>query len=240
MNTRNTIITAVLTSMLTSILTFFGLDYLKSRRWSEEDKTEVPLILGLTQAQAESVLRQQGLKLTILERKPNADFSANTVCVQSPPKGKSVPKGSVVTAVISTGQPKAKVPPIIGKPLTSATRLLTQAGFKVGPITKKKHPSLPKDQVMAATPAPGATAKKGATIRLTLSEGVGEIEVPKIRGKYYNSGKKAIIEAGFVVGEVKWRDDLDHDSYIILRQEPKAETKAPKGSKINIWVNRGD
>jgi serine/threonine-protein kinase len=239
MTTRNTIITAALTSVLTTIIVFFGLDYLRSRPWTDGQSTEVPLILGLTQAQAESVLRQQGLKLSILERRPSADFRAGTVSVQVPDKGKKVPKGSVVTAVMSSGQPRAKIPAVVGKPLTKATTLLTGAGFKLGPVKKQENPA-PQNQVIASVPAPGAEHKKGGTVQLTVSAGPGLIEVPKVEGGYYGSAKKKIIEAGFVVGKISWRDSFDYDSYKVLDQDPEPGEKAAKGSAIKLTVNRGE
>lgn len=240
MNTKNTIITAVLTSMLTTIVTFFGLDYLKSRRWSEDEKKEVPLILGLTEAQAESVLRQQGFKLSIIEKKPSPDFQENTISMQSPAKGTEVPAGAVISAVLSTGQPEKSIPIVKGKPLTEATRLLTDAGFKLGTISKKKHQSVPKEHVVEINPPQGSKAEKGATVHITLSKGAGTVGVPKLVGKYYGAAKKEIIEEGFVLGKVSWRDNMGRDSYIILGQSPEPGEDAPKGSKIDITVNRGD
>lgn len=240
MNTRNTIITAILTSILTSIITFFGLDYLKSRRWTETKEKEVPLILGLTEAQAESVLRQQDLKLSVIEKKPSEDFQADTVSVQSPAKGAMLPPGSVVSTVLSTGPPKEVIPDIIGKPLPEVTRLLTEEGFKLGTITKKENPEIPKDHVSVSTPQPGTKTEAGSTVHLVLSAGTGELEVPRLVGKYYSAGRKEIVEAGFVLGRVSWVDNFDRDSFVILRQSPEPGTEAQKGTKIDITVNRGD
>lgn len=238
--TRNTIITAILTSVLTTIIVFFGLDYLKSAEWSKTENTEVPLILGLTQAQAESVLRQEGLKLKVLGKRPSADFKPDTVSVQAPEKGMKVPKGSVVTAVLSSGQPKKSVPQVAGKTLAEATRSIAQAGFKLGPVKKRNHPSAPQNQVIAVSPPAGSEQKKGTQIVLTISKGPGETEVPKVEGGYYGSAKKKIIKAGFLVGKVSWRDSFDYDSYQVLDQNPEPGEKAPKGSKIDLVVNRGD
>ncbi len=242
MNTRNTIITAILTSMLTSIITFFGLDYLKSRRWTETKtgEKEVPLILGLTEAQAESVLRQQDLKLSIIEKKPSEDFQAGAVSVQSPVKGAMLPPGSVVSAVLSTGPPREHIPDIIGKPLAEATRRLAEEGFRVGTVTKKENPEIPKDHVSTTTPQAGAKAETGTTVHLVLSTGAGTIEVPRLVGRYYGAAKKEILEAGFELGQVRWADNFDRDSFVILRQSPEPGTEARTGTKIDITVNRGD
>ncbi|MCD6498506.1 MAG: PASTA domain-containing protein [Deltaproteobacteria bacterium] len=240
MSSKNVIVTAVLTSILTTIVTYFGLDIIRKRPWAKSNKVDVPLVLGLSQAQAESVLRQQGLKLSIMERRPDRAFPAGTICTQVPVRGDHVPRGSVVTAVLSTGIARVKVPAIVGKDIATATAALSKAGLKVGAVRRIHHPTMAKDLVVAVKPLPGATVDRGKAIDITVSEGLDTAEVPKLKGRYYSSAKKKIIEAGFVVGKVRWRDNDDYDDYQVLGQEPKAGTKAPKGSPIDITVNRGD
>lgn len=243
MSSRNVIITAALTSVLTTICVYFGLDYLKSYKRSQPgpSKTvEVPLILGLPHAQADNVIRQAGLKLQVLERRPDSNYPKNAICVQMPVRGTKLPRGSVVTAVLSDGQPKIAVPQVVGSPLDQAKTRLEQAGFKVGRVTSAPHPTVPKDMVIACTPLPGTQHKSGTAIQLIVSTGSQDAEVPKVYGQFYKNAKKKIIEAGFVVGSVRWRDDDDHDEYIVLSQSPKPGTKALKGSKVDIVVNRGD
>lgn len=241
MSSRNVIITAFLTSVLTTICVYFGLELMKSyRKKKPKGQVEVPLILGLPHAQADNVLRQAGLKLQVLERRPSADFQKDTICEQVPPKGTKLPVGAIVTAVISEGQPKAVVPQVVGLPIQQARTMLEKAKFKVGRVSTIAHESLPKDSVVSCSPLPGSTQKRGSKVNLTVSAGPGLAEVPKVTGTYHRSAKKRIIKAGFVVGKVRWRDNEDYDEYMVLSQSPKAGTKAPKGSKIDISVNRGD
>lgn len=241
MSSRNVIITAVLTSILTTICVYFGLELIKGARSKKrEGQVEVPLILGLPHAQADNVLRQTGLKLQVLERRPDANFQRDQICEQVPPKGAKLPVGAVVTAVISEGQPKITVPQVVGIALPQARAMLERANFKLGRVTTAPHPSIPKDHISACSPLPGTTQKLGARVDLTVSAGPDDAEVPKVTGIYYGSAKKKIIQAGFVVGKVKWRDNEDYDDYVVISQDPKAGTRGPKGSKVDITVNKGD
>ena len=239
-NTKNVILTAVLTSILTTVVTYFGIDLLKKKPWSKSKTVEVPLILGLSHAEAEAVLRNQNLKLSIIESRPNQAFPAGTICVQAPVRGDRVPKGSVVTAVLSAGVPKVAVPPVVGKDLAEATAMLSKAGLTLGKVNRATHATIPKDRVISSQPLPGKEVKRGTKVALTISKGQDTGEVPKVRGRYLKSAKRKIIEAGFVVGKIKWRDSDDYDDYQVIRQEPAPGTKAPKGSKIDLVVNRGD
>ena len=239
MSSRNVIITSILTSVLTTICVYFGLDKLKSyKSGGSKRKVDVPLVLGLSHAQADNVLRQAGLKLQVLEHKPHPKFQKGTICTQVPPKGTRLPAGSVVTVVISEGQPMATIPQVTGMHVKQARAALKREKFVVTRVTTEAHPTVAKDHVTAITPLPGTKQKRGSKVSLKVSSGPEQAEVPKVKGKYYRSAKKAIIEAGFVVGKVKWRENDDYDDYIVLSQNPKAGTKAPKGSKIDITVNR--
>ncbi len=239
-NTKNVILTAVLTSILTTVVTYFGIDLLKKKPWGKSKTVEVPLILGLSQAEAEAVLRAQDLKLSIIESRPNQAFPAGTICVQAPVRGDRVPKGSVITAVLSAGIPTVKVPSVVGKDITQATALIAKAGLALGKVQRKTHPTIPKDRVIASQPLPGKELRRGAKVDLVVSQGQDLGEVPKVRGRYLKTAKRKIIEAGFVVGTIKWRDSDDYDDYQVIRQKPDPGTKAPKGSPIDLVVNRGD
>ena len=238
--TRNTIVTAMLTSVLTTVLTYFGVDLIKRRPWAKTARlVEVPSVVGMTRAEAELVLRQRGLRLVVVEKRPNTVFPKGAVTRQAPVRGELVPKGAVVAVVLSAGEDKVAVPSVVGKTLSEATSMLASAGLNVGEVEEKAHASVPKGRVLETSPLPGTKVPRGSKVRLVVSAGPELGEVPKVVGRYYRSAKKKIIEAGFVVGKVRWTDDEDYDEYQVLKQDPPPGTKAPKGSPVNLVVNTG-
>ena len=72
------------------------------------ETVSVPSIIGLGRDQAEATLRANGLGLGNVSRKAST-AAEGTVISQSPDLGKSVPKGSIVSVVLSRG-PEAETP----------------------------------------------------------------------------------------------------------------------------------
>ncbi len=239
--TRNTIVTAMLTAVLTTILTYFTVDLLRRRPWkSQTALVEVPAVVGMRRAEAELVLQQRGLRLVVVEKRPNGVFPKGAVARQAPVRGERIPKGSIVAVVLSAGEDKVAVPAVVGKTLAEATTALAAAGLAVGAVEDKPHASVPKGRIVETSPLPGVKVQRATKVKLVVSAGPETGEVPRVVGRYYRSAKKKIIEAGFVVGKVHWADNEDYDEYQVLRQDPKAGTKAPKGTAIDLVVNRAD
>lgn len=232
-STRNTIVTAVLTSLLTTICTFFVLDYVKSRR-SGVKEVLVPQVVGLTASQAAEVLEGRGLRLNIIERRPDPTVPANHICDQRPLPDSKVLTSSAINAVLSAGPPRLPVPTCAGVQLQEFTAQLTKAGLKLGKLTQESSEAVKAGHVVSCDPAAGQTPNPGTEVAVVVARSVDpEKEVPKLKGKSCTAAKKAIEEAGFTVGEVKWRE-YDAPPYICMDQKPEAGSKAKPGTPIQI------
>jgi beta-lactam-binding protein with PASTA domain len=50
--------------------------------------------------------------------------------------------------------------------------------------------------------------------------------------------KDELQKAGFTVGNLRSRSDEDHSDGLILEQSPAANQPAPKGSAVDLVINR--
>ena len=108
---------------------FAGFGYLRSHSPETPSTTEVPAVLGFSQAQAESLLHNAHL-VPRVERVSGPSATDHTVTRQSPVGGRLAGTNSTVTIQISTGPVIATVPRgIVGRTTTQAERLLEEAGF---------------------------------------------------------------------------------------------------------------
>jgi len=57
-------------------------------------------------------------------------------------------------------------------------------------------------------------------------------------GRSLSKAKDELQKAGFTVGTLKSRADDDHSDGLILEQTPAAGQQAPKGSPVDLVVNR--
>ena len=62
-------------------------------------------------------------------------------------------------------------------------------------------------------------------------------EVPKLRRMSCRKAKKKIEEEGFKVGKVRYRT-MDTEYRYVIKQTPKAGTRAPPGSAIDLLCSR--
>jgi beta-lactam-binding protein with PASTA domain len=129
-------------------------------------KTAVPKVVGLRYQAAQFQLRQQKLGSTLLrELSPKAK---GIVVHQSPSAGKTVPKGTPVTLVVSSGAPKVALPNVVGMQAVAAVNTLTAQKLK--PKTAQVPSSKPSGTVVAQSPAAGQQVAQGGAVRLNVAK----------------------------------------------------------------------
>lgn len=97
----------------------------------------------------------------------NSPLAAETVLSADPAAGTAVPRGSTVRLVVASGT--NAVPPIDGWATADADAAVRAAGFlseEVPTVSDR-----PPGTVIGSTPAPGASAPVGSTVRLLVSSG---------------------------------------------------------------------
>jgi serine/threonine-protein kinase len=232
MSTGKVIVIAALTSALVSAGTFFGLRHLSPGGGA----FVVPPLSGLRVDQARQLLENQELLMVVSSRKEHAEIPAEHVISQVPGEGSKVKSGAQVSVVVSSGL-VVEVPALAGKPLARATQALNSAGLKVGEVTREASPEVPEGQVIRSSPAAGEQLSKDAAVALVVSQGPAEVAVPKVLYKGLNQARELLEKAGLKVGKVTRAYNDDVRPRVVLRQEPEAEEKAPKGTEVNLILN---
>jgi beta-lactam-binding protein with PASTA domain len=208
----------------------------------------VPDVVGQTESAATAALEQAGLKAGVL--KVPASDPAGTVVAQSQAAGEKVPKGSTVqinvskgtstTGTTTTGATSAAgsiaVPDVVDLKQAAAKKVLEDAGFKVDP--KPVPSNEPKGTVVAQFPAAGKTAKRGASIRINVSNGDGKVAVPDVVGEDEASARQRLERAGFTV-TVLDRDTSDPaEDGKVLDESPVPGGRLKPGAEVTITVGR--
>jgi serine/threonine-protein kinase len=163
-----------------------GFGYLRSNSPETPSTTEVPAVLGFSQAQAESMLHNAHL-VPRVERISGPSATDHTVTRQSPVGGRLAGTNSTVTIQISTGPVLVTVPRgIVGRTATQAERLLAEAGFTN--VTTKKAGAIaaPANTVTAIDPGEGRTATPDSLVTLTYTGPTGQPTKPAPTGARRN------------------------------------------------------
>jgi serine/threonine-protein kinase len=194
----------------------------------------VPGLRGLAPAEASAILSRQGLVLRLGEELADPGVAPGKVSWQSPVAETQLPRGSTVTAGLSSGTPAIVVPDLVNLDLAVAVRVLEAIGLKIGPIDTVANLE-DAGTIVGSRPVAGTAARPGAFIALTLSAGMPPIAVPNLVGLSLREARARIEAAGFRVGQLSQR--AEGRSGYVLSQDPVPGSLKPKTSAIDLIIS---
>ena len=180
-------------------------------------------------------LKDKGLKARLV-RQPHLSVNAGLVISQDPEAGVHVHKGDPVTVRVSTGKPKARVPDVVGD--TEASAVSEIRALHLSPDVHDVYSStIPSGQVAAQEPDAGTLLIWGSRVRINVSRGVQQIEVPDVRGQPYENARGALLGQGFRVSR---RDvESNEDVGTVVDESPAPGSLAGRGATITLSVSSG-
>ena len=131
---------------------------------------EIPVIAGVSEADARRILAQAGFTKVESIYVSNSSYEDNTVVQSYPEQGITVSISNTVYLYIA-GEEKtelSKLPCVVGEDIETAKVILKDAGFEVE--AEAKDSTAPKDQVYYQSPL-GGKLRKGSTVTLYYSKG---------------------------------------------------------------------
>lgn len=134
---------------------------------------------------------------------------------------------SPIRLVISLGP----VPDVLGKTLDEATKTLEGAGLKVQSSGEEFSDTVPAGHIISASNATNPM-KPGDTVNVVVSKGQDLVQVPNVVGKTTKDAVKALEDAGFEVQHNVPASFIEKTK--VTSQNPGANTKQPRGSKITL------
>src|SRR5262245_53661491 len=132
---------------------------------------------------------------------------------------------------------QVEVPNVVGKPVAEAKSQLEALKFKVE-TTPEASTTVPVDQVLSQDPTATTKADEGSTVKLTVSSGPEQVEVPNVVGQNVTDASRMLTEAGFLVNSVPV-ENSDVDEGLVISQDPAAGAQAGKNSQVTINVSAG-
>jgi serine/threonine-protein kinase len=119
----------------------------------------------------------------------------------------------------------------------AAVQSLESQGLEVD-VVEEANVNVEAGIVFAQNPGPGTTVSKGDTVRITVSSGAGQVEVPDVVNKTVAQAESLLDGAGFVVKKTPQQSaEVDKDK--IISQTPAGKAMADAGSTVEIFVSSG-
>ena len=150
-----------------------------------DESLSVPNVLDRSYEDAREVLEARELAVERQVGRYNPRVPQNQVVDQNPPPNAPVKPGRRVYLTVNSGTaPVVSVPDLSGTSLREARNRLTSLGLEVGRERVDSIPSPYARTVTRQRPAAGDSLKKGATVDIWYSRGLGEerVAVPDVRG----------------------------------------------------------
>ena len=218
---------------LAALILFSTRDHHKKRTVTVVATRTVPSVVSLPKAVAVKRVTQAGFNAQI--RLAPSSSKKGMVVAQAPDGGARLSQGANVALTVSAGKPKLGVPNVVGLPVATAVKKLKAAGL--GSNQRVVFASAPPGRVTTERPAAGTAVKKGATVALTVSRGPQRVAVPNVVGRRRDDAIAQLRKAGFHAAVFSVPSQSPRG--FVVAQNPPAQRKAPKGSRVRINVSQG-
>ena len=131
---------------------------------------QVPSVVNQSPAQAGATLAAAGLKVSSQQQQASSSIPAGEVTGTNPAAGTTVPTGSSVVVLVSSGPPTTSVPNIVGQTAAQAQAALSAAGLKGTatniPVTDPAQNGL----VQSQSPTAGTSVQQGSTVQYQVGQ----------------------------------------------------------------------
>lgn len=132
-----------------------------------------------------------------------------------------------------------EVPKLIDLNIKEAEKLLQEKGLKLKIDGREYSSTYEKDKIIKQDPPPGTRLEKGKEVRVVVSLGEKQVEVPDLIGKSELEAGQILGELGLRIGEVSYEysDRIPED--MIMKQVPSPGSKVSRGTAVDIVISRG-
>ncbi|MGH3009924.1 MAG: Stk1 family PASTA domain-containing Ser/Thr kinase [Gaiellaceae bacterium] len=195
----------------------------------------VPSVAGETWAKAQQDLTAHGFK-PVKHIVPGGK-TTGIVSGTDPGAGKKIPKGSTVTVNVTAGPIVKQVPNVLNESEAQAQSELQADGFNLV-VAGYQDSAQPANYVVSQNPQPNQNAQQGSNVKVILSKGPPQVNVPNEVGKSAQDAMIDLENHGFKVQQVPTNTADPTQQGIVQNQSPTGGQQAPQGSTVTIDVGQ--
>jgi beta-lactam-binding protein with PASTA domain len=197
----------------------------------------IPPLVGQPVAQATDRLEELGFLVDVLPPQYSSKVPVGGVKAIRPAEGTQREVGTTVTIVPSNGPPPVEVPPVEGRLLRDARRMLRDAGFVVDGVKQRFDEKVPVGHVISRQPA-DAELPTESEVTLVVSKGPRPVPVPDVQGMVQDAAVKVLDAKGFdVLVEETFSGKIDRGR--VIGTDPSRGTDLQPGETVVLSVSLG-
>src|SRR4051794_7704404 len=198
-------------------------------------KAIVPDVKGMSTADAQKELEKAGFRSDV-SRQHSDRVEEGTVIGTVPPAGTRLERKEIVTLQVSSGPNLVQMPSVVGLDQGAADAQIRDAGLR--PRFQKQESTEPQGQVIDQSPDGGSSARRGSSVTVIVSGGVGKVVVPNVAGESRQQAGADLQAAGLNVRVVKQTTDDPNADDQVITQSPTAGSRLPRGEAVTIFVGK--
>jgi len=222
----------------------------KGGTWVSEDTTvdlvicgpqmvDVPDVVGMSQADAESEITSAGLIAEQAAINPylySDTVPAGHVIRQDPAGGTSVCIGASVGLVICE---KYEVPNVVGMTEADARGALSSLHLGVANcISREWSDTVPEGRIISQDPEAGTWVRRNYSVDLVIC-GSQMVDVPDVVGMYQWYAERAIHSNCWLVSAISQVYSATVAKGYVISQDPPGGTSVPIGSSVDLTISQG-
>ncbi|MCY4384000.1 MAG: PASTA domain-containing protein [Nitrospinae bacterium] len=137
----------------------------------------VPAVVGKNLNRAESLIRQEGLRVRLVERLYDPERPIDQILGVWPGEGESIRRGEGVVLVVSQG-PRERayvMPSLIGEPVNNALDKVRTLGLAVGRVRYVDRPGSLRGSIVSQIPPRGRRVLAGHRVHVDVARGADQM-----------------------------------------------------------------
>lgn len=131
-----------------------------------------------------------------------------------------------------------QTPSLVGRSLEEARHMLDSVGLRFSLGEERASADVPRNGVLAQSPAPGTSLPRLAPVRLDVSTGPRSVRVPSVAGLTVDDARKTLADSGLSTGGVQ-DEASSAPRGEVLRTKPDAGRFVGEGAAVELIVSAG-
>lgn len=208
----------------------------------ESDKNLVPVLVGMTEEEAEEACEKESLKLKVVDRVLSEKYDEGYVIEQKTQENTKLPEGATVNVVVSSGLKgeEIEIPEVKNMTESQARKTLIDKGFQEANIKVSEVVSddVEVGKVVGTTPEQGEKGTQETQITIYISKGTEKAYVPYLIGKNQKDAEATLKSVG-LKGHYTEKYSSSPVGEVIDQAKESGE-KVDKGTTIEYVISKGE
>ena len=202
------------------------------------NKISVPSLVGMSQSEAKSSLKNLGLSIQVVEEVFSEDVPKGKIIATKPGGGGKVSPAGTVGLIVSKGQERIVIPILNGLTPDIASGKIADLGLSVGQVNESFDMKVAAGFVIGTDPKDGSEVRRKSIVNLIVSKGVEQLSLSSYVGKGGEQALSELNDLGFDVN-VKYSFSDNIFKGQVISQSPEKSDLISKGSKIELVISKG-